>query len=124
MAGFPAIQMRTMVYSAKYGEMDGNKYASLQGSFPQALGEDDKGMTGIQVMSVKCPPKVSQFLVDRDCLPCICDITTRIKMAGTPPKPVLEVVDLIPYMKTNAPIRDFLLNLEVNKETGELVFQT
>lgn len=119
----PAQKIRTMVYSAKHGEMNGTKYASLQGSFPQELGDDDIGMTGIQVMSVKCPPKVSQFLVEKNCLPCICDITTRFKMSGTPPKATLEVTDLIPYMKTNAPIRNFLLNLEVNG-TGDLVFDS
>lgn len=117
----PAMKMRIMVYSAKFGEVNGNAYASLQGSFSQALGEDDKGMSGIQVMGVKCPSKVSQFLVQKDCLPCICDVTVRFKMSGTPPKPTLEVTDLVPYMKTNAQIRDFLLNLEVS-DTGDLVF--
>jgi len=108
-----SFKVRALVFYAKFGAVNGNEYASLHCTFPQEMGPDDVGMVGIQTMPIKCPPRVAQYLVNLKKLPAICDLTARVMMSGTPPKPVLQVTDLQLNESSHEPIRNFMLSLEL-----------
>jgi hypothetical protein len=104
---------RVLVLFTKFGSVNGNDYASLHLTFPDEMGEDDVGMAGIQTMTMKCPPRIAQYLVNSKKLPALCDISTRTRMSGQPPKPVLQVTDLVLIEKSHEPIRNFMMTLEL-----------
>lgn len=109
-----AIQ-RALVLFAKHGMVNGTEYASLHCTFPDEMTEDDVGMIGIQSMTMKCPPRIAQYLVNIKKLPAICEISTRTRMVGTPPKPVMQIADLKLIESSHDPIRNFMLSLELGE---------